>query len=209
MKKSTKANQTQFPFILPVLPYENTDLEPFMSAETFSYHHQKHHAAYVNNLNKLLHDSGNSLDNLDLEDIILSSHKKEAQIFNNAAQVWNHTFFWHSMKKNGGGSPSAKLLQMIERDFESLENFYAEFKKAAISQFGSGWVWLVLDGENLKIEKTSNAETPVTTSQKPLICCDVWEHAYYIDYQNRRPDFVEIFLNKLVNWDFADENLKN
>ncbi len=209
MTFSQVANQTSFPFSLPTLPYDKTDLMPHMSAETFEYHHEKHHQAYVTNLNKLL-ESNASLNTESLEKIIHLSHNKPdmAGIFNNAAQVWNHTFFWHSMKKNGGSSPSGKLLSMIEKSFGGFEQFTEQFKQAATTQFGSGWAWLVQVGNALEIIKTSNADTPITSNKHPLICCDVWEHAYYIDYRNKRPDFVSSFLKDLVNWEFAESNLK-
>ncbi len=206
---SKEANQEKCPFILPKLPYAKADLAPHMSAETFDFHHEKHHMAYVTNLNKLL-ESNIELASKNLEEIIVATHKNAslAGFFNNAAQVWNHTFFWHSMKKNGGGKPSAKLLSQIEKDFGSYDKFQDEFKQAGATQFGSGWAWLVVDESGkLKVVKTSNADTPITSGLKPLMCCDVWEHAYYIDYRNRRPDFLSSFLNHLVNWDFAEKNL--
>ena len=130
-------------------------------------------------------------------------------LFNNAAQVWNHTFYWHSIKPNGGGKPSAELLKKIELDFGSYENFATEFKNAAATQFGSGWAWLVLENDKLKVVKTGNAETPLTTNAKPLLTIDVWEHAYYLDFQNARPNYIDTFLNHLINWDFASQNFKN
>lgn len=207
---SHDANQKSFPFILPKLPFQKDELEPHMSMETFDYHHEKHHNAYVVNLNKLL-ETKSELHLKNLEEIILISSKNTSMsgIFNNAAQVWNHTFFWHSMKKDGGGKPSEALLKEIDKSFGSYEKFLEEFKNAATSQFGSGWVWLVKEFDVLKIVKTSNAETPITNEQKPLVCCDVWEHAYYIDFRNRRPDFVASFLENLINWDFAEKNYNN
>ena len=204
------SNQKSYPFTLPVLPYEANALEPFMSANTFSFHHQKHHNAYVVNLNKLL-ENNSELHKLDLEALILKSANEPSMqgIFNNSAQVWNHTFFWNSMCKNGGGKPSAKLLAKIEADFGSFEAFCEQFKVAATTQFGSGWAWLVQDAAGkLSVVKTSNAQTPITQGLKPLLTCDVWEHAYYIDFQNRRPDFVASFLEKLANWTFAESNLR-
>jgi superoxide dismutase, Fe-Mn family len=208
MAFSNIANQKAYPFALPVLPYDKNDLLPHMSSETFEYHHEKHHAAYVSNLNKILEDK-QDIQTMSLEDLIMMSHKESiAPIFNNAAQVWNHSFFWHSMKKNGGGSPEGELLELIERDFVSFEKFSEGFIQSGISQFGSGWVWLVRDPSGkLKIVKTSNAELPITSGDKPLICCDVWEHAYYVDYRNKRPDFLSVFLKNLVNWEFAESNL--
>ena len=200
------ANQAKFPFNLPSLPYSKSDLSPEMSAETFEYHHEKHHNTYVVNLIIFVEDKQDLQYMSGVDLIIFIAKNHVAGIFNNAAQVWNHTFFWHSMKKNGGGKPSSNLLSAIERDFGSFEKFQEEFKQAALTQFGSGWAWLVSDNGALKIVKTPNAETPITSGLKPLICCDVWEHAYYIDYRNRRPDFVSVFLEKLVNWDFAEAN---
>lgn len=202
------SNQTKFPFVLPPLPYNSSSLEPTMSANTFSFHHQKHHNAYIVNLNKLI--DGTDFAKQDLESIILATanNADKAGIFNNAAQVWNHTFFWNSIKPNGGGKPSEKLLNAINKDFGSFESFCESFKAAGASQFGSGWVWLVQDeNKKLSIVKTANAATPITQGLNPLLTCDVWEHAYYIDYQNRRPDFLSAFLEKLVNWSFAEGRL--
>jgi len=194
-------------FELPPLPYAPNALEPHMSANTFSFHHAKHHQAYVTNLNNLIKDT--PLADKSLEDIIMAtaSDASKAGVFNNAAQVWNHTFFWNSMKPQGGGAPSGDLAKKIDAAFGSLAKFKDEFKAAAVGQFGSGWAWLVLDGSDLKIVKTGNAGTPMTSGQKALLTVDVWEHAYYLDYQNRRPDFVQTFLDHLVNWDFAAKNL--
>lgn len=194
-------------FELPELPYEKTALEPYISANTINYHYGKHHQAYVNNLNGLL--DGHGLAKSSLEDIILvTAHDPEnAGIFNNAAQVWNHTFFWNSMKKSGGGKPSGKVAEMIDTSFGGYENFAKEFKTAAATQFGSGWAWLVEEKGKLKIIKTANANSAIAMHVKPIICIDVWEHAYYLDYQNKRPDFIDTFLNNLVNWDFANQNL--
>lgn len=194
-------------FELPALPYDKTALEPHMSAKTLEFHHGKHHQAYVTNLNNLVKDT--PLAGKSLEEIIKATAKDEAKagVFNNAAQVWNHTFFWSSMKPSGGGAPAGDLAQGVTRDFGGLDKFKELFKQAAVGQFGSGWAWLVADKGELKIVKTPNAVTPITSGQVPLITCDVWEHAYYLDYQNRRPDFVQTFLDKLVNWDFAAKNL--
>jgi Fe-Mn family superoxide dismutase len=193
---------------LPNLPYDKKDLEPFISENTLNFHHGKHHQTYVTNLNNLIADT--DLANKSLEEIInISREKNQAGIFNNSAQIWNHTFYWNSMKKNGGGKPSGKLLAKIEEDFGSFEKFVEEFKIAGATQFGSGWAWLVADeNDKLKIVKTLNAETPLGTNLKPLITMDVWEHAYYLDFQNARPKYIETFLNNLVNWDFALENLE-
>ena len=194
-------------FELPPLPYAPNALEPHMSAHTFSFHHAKHHQAYVTNLNNLIKDT--PLADKSLEDIIMATAADASKIgvYNNAAQVWNHTFFWNSMKPQGGGAPSGELAKRIDATFGSLAKFKDEFKAAAVGQFGSGWGWLVLDGGELKIVKTGNAGTPMTSGQKALLTVDVWEHAYYLDYQNRRPDFVQTFLDHLVNWDFVAKNL--
>lgn len=192
-------------FLLPALPYPDTALEPYMSAKTVGFHYGKHHRAYVDNLNKLIASS--ELTSVPLEEIIrVTTHSKDkdgAAIFNNAAQMWNHTFFWNCMKPQGGGMPSGPLLAAIEKSCGSYDKFRAAFLDAAVAQFGSGWVWLVADKEGLKILKTSNADTPVAHNQKALLVCDVWEHAYYLDYQNRRKDFVAAFLDHLVNWEYV------
>ncbi len=204
-----KTNQTSYPFSLPELPYDKAALEPHMSTNTFDFHHGKHHNAYVQNLNKLL--EGTDLTTSTLERIILATFgdKNKVGIFNNAAQVWNHSFFWLSMSRDGGGEPKGKLMEKIREDFGSYDKFVEEFRNAGIGQFGSGWVWLVYDAAEAKlaIVKTANADTPIIKNQHALINCDVWEHAYYLDYQNRRPDYLNIFLTYLVNWDFAEENL--
>lgn len=204
---SAVAQQPAAPFSLPPLPYAPTALEPHISANTFSFHYNKHHQAYVTNLNNLVKDT--PMVSMSLEDVIMASAKDagKAGIFNNAAQVWNHTFYWHSMKPNGGGKPSGKLAQMIDRDFGGFDKFVEAFKQAGATQFGSGWAWLVLEGDKLKVTKTPNADLPMAHGQKALLTCDVWEHAYYLDFQNRRPDYIATFLDKLVNWDFAEKNL--
>lgn len=196
------------PFELPALPYNRNALAPHISENTMNYHYGKHHQAYVTNLNNLV--NGTDLANKTLEEIIKISFndKSKIGIFNNAAQVWNHTFYWHSMKPNGGGKPHGEILDKINHDFGSFENFITEFKNAGATQFGSGWAWLVIENDKLKVVKTSNAETPITSNAKPLITMDVWEHAYYLDFQNARTNYIDIFLNHLVNWDFALENLK-
>ncbi len=193
--------------VLPDLPYSKDDLAPYVSANTLDFHHGKHHNAYVTNLNKLI--AGTDMENLSLEDIIIKSAKDPAMtgIFNNGAQVWNHTFYWNCMKKNGGGKPSGKLAEAIDKNFGSFEKFIEEIKNAAVTQFGSGWAWLVKDGDSLKVMKTSNADTPLAHGLKALLTIDVWEHAYYLDYQNRRPDYVSAFFENLVNWDFVASNL--
>jgi Fe-Mn family superoxide dismutase len=194
-------------FELPPLPYPKDALEPHMSAKTFDFHHGKHHQAYVTNLNNLVKDTPFAKQSL--EDIIRATAKDDTKvgIFNNAAQVWNHSFFWQCMKPKGGGKPSGDLAQAIEKSFGGLDKFKEEFKNAAVTQFGSGWAWLVRDGNQLKITKTPNAVNPLAQGQTALLTCDVWEHAYYLDYQNRRPDFVQTFLDMLVNWDFVTKNL--
>ncbi|MEQ8321334.1 MAG: superoxide dismutase [Rhodospirillales bacterium] len=195
-------------FELPALPYEKNALEPHMSANTFDFHHGKHHNTYVVNLNGLL--DGSDLAGKSLEEIIMATagDAGKAGMFNNAAQVWNHTFFWNSMKPGGGGAPSGDLAAKIDEAFGSLDGFKDAFKQAGATQFGSGWAWLVVgDGGKLEVVKTPNAENPMTQGKTPLLTCDVWEHAYYLDYQNRRPDFLAAFLDSLVNWDFAAENL--
>ena len=202
------SNQEKFPFKLPELPYEKDAFEPHFSPETFDYHHGKHHNAYVTNLNNLLEDN-REMHGLDLEQIIKTSHNTNNTIFNNAAQIWNHTFFWHSIKPGAGGIPTGAMLDKINKDFGSYEEFAKQFKQAALTQFGSGWAWLVLNYKNDKLEivKTANAETPLTDNMAPIIACDVWEHAYYIDFRNRRPDYVSIFLDHMVNWDFASMHM--
>jgi Fe-Mn family superoxide dismutase len=195
-------------FELLALPFAEDALEPYYSARTLSFHHGKHHKAYVDHLNKLI--AGTDLESKSLEEIILlaAGDAARAGIFNNAAQVWNHTFFWHCMKPGGGGKPSGELAARIDAAFGGYDKFVEQFKAAAVGRFGSGWGWLVLEGGELKIVSTPNAETPLAKGQKALLTVDVWEHAYYLDYQNRRPDFVQAFLDHLVNWDFVAENLK-
>jgi superoxide dismutase, Fe-Mn family len=191
------------PFTLPPLPYDKGALAPHLSAETLEFHHGKHHNAYVTNLNKLL--EGKPEATKSLEEIIMSS---DGGVFNNAAQIWNHTFFWSSMKPKGGGEPTGDVLAAINRDFGSVAKLKEEFTAAATTQFGSGWAWLVVDGGKLKITKTGNADLPMRAKQHALLTIDVWEHAYYIDYRNLRPKWIETFLGQLVNWDFVAENLK-
>jgi Fe-Mn family superoxide dismutase len=189
-------------FEMKPLPYAKNALAPHLSEESFGFHYEKHHQAYLTNLEKLV--AGTPDAEKSLEDIVKSSSGK---VFNNAAQVWNHDFFWASMKPAGGGEPTGALGDAIKRDFGSYADFRKQFTDAAVAQFGSGWAWLVKDGDALKIVTTSNADTPLAHGKKPIITCDVWEHAYYIDYRNLRAKFVEIFLDKLVNWDFAAANL--
>lgn len=196
------------PFTLPDLPYPQNALEPHITANTLSFHHGKHHQAYVTNLNNLTKDT--PLANLSLEEVIKQSagDPSKAGIFNNAAQVWNHTFYWHSMKPSGGGNPGGSLAAKINADFGSFDKFKEEFKNAATTQFGSGWAWLVLENGKLAVTKTGNADTPLVKNQIPLLTIDVWEHAYYLDFQNRRPDYITTFLDKLANWDFAQSNFE-
>jgi Fe-Mn family superoxide dismutase len=192
---------------LPPLPYAEGALAPVISANTIGFHYGKHHKAYVDNLNKLI--MGTELADVPLEQIVrktAGAADKQA-IFNNAAQVWNHTFYWNSLKPKGGGKPSGDLAKKIEAGFGSFENCRNELLSAAVSQFGSGWAWLVVEGGALKVVKTPNAEVPFTRGQIPLLTIDVWEHAYYLDYQNRRADYVNAVIDKLLNWDFAAENL--
>ncbi len=190
-------------FELPQLPYAKDALAPLMSAETFEYHYGKHHAAYVTNLNAAI--AGTPNESKSLEEIILSS---DGPLFNNAAQVWNHTFFWNSMKPQGGGKPTGELAQAIDRDFGGFDKFREQFVQAAVKQFGSGWAWLVKEGDKLKITSTANADLPLKHNQTALFTVDVWEHAYYIDYRNARQKFVEAIVDSLANWDFVAENLK-
>lgn len=191
---------------LPALPYAFEALEPHLSANTLNFHYGKHHQAYVTNLNNLLGDTPDA--KLSLEEIIKKSHTdKNVGVFNNAAQIWNHTFYWHGMKPKGGGKPQGELLSRIEKDFGSFEEFRGQFKQAALTQFGSGWAWLILKGDKLEIMKTGNADLPLVHGHKALLTIDVWEHAYYLDFQNRRPDYVDTFLDHLVNWEFVAKNL--
>ncbi|MCT0229105.1 superoxide dismutase [Synechococcus sp. CS-1331] len=192
---------------LPALPYGLDALEPNISRSTLEFHHGKHHAAYVTNLNNLV--AGTDLEAKSLEDTItaVAGDAGKAGVFNNAAQVWNHSFYWQCMKPGGGGQPSGALAEKINADFGSFEAFVEQFKAAGATQFGSGWAWLVLDGGILKVTKTANADLPLAHGQKALLTMDVWEHAYYLDYQNRRPDYMTTYLEKLVNWDFVAANL--
>ena len=192
---------------LPELPYGLDALEPHISRQTLEFHHGKHHAGYVTNLNKLV--EGGDLDGKSLEEVILAvvGDATKAGVFNNAAQVWNHSFYWQCIKPGGGGAPSGELAAKIDADLGGFDKFVEAFKSAGATQFGSGWAWLVLDGGTLKVTKTGNADLPLAHGQKALLTMDVWEHAYYLDYQNRRPDYISTFLDKLVNWDFVAANL--
>lgn len=198
-------------FELYKLPYAQNALEPYISASTVFYHYEKHHTTYLNNLNALV--KGTPLETESLENIILNTEKypSEQAIFNNAAQVWNHTFYWQSLSpadKAQKHIPNGNFKEMILRDFGSEDNLKAELKKVATAQFASGWAWLVLDKGRLKVVKTANALNPLG-QMKPLLCIDVWEHAYYLDYQNRRPDYLDAVLNHLINWNFAIQNLND
>ncbi|MEW6713657.1 MAG: superoxide dismutase [Nitrospirota bacterium] len=199
--------ESNYPHALPPLPYADNALAPVISANTIGFHYGKHHKTYVDNLNKLI--AGTEFENLPLERIISETAGKaeKAAIFNNAAQTWNHTFYWHSLNPKGGVEPPPVLKQKIEASFGTLDTCKKELANAATTQFGSGWAWLVLDGGKLKAVKTGNADSPLTQGIKPLLTIDVWEHAYYLDYQNRRADYVNTVLDKLINWDFAAENL--
>jgi Fe-Mn family superoxide dismutase len=192
---------------LPELPFTKDALAPVISANTLEFHYGKHHKAYVDNLGKLI--AGTDLAEADLETIIRKTvgDPAKAGIFNNAAQVWNHSFYWKCLKAGGGGTPSGKVASMIAASFGSYEKFAEEFKNAGVTQFGSGWAWLVLDGGVLKITKTANADTPIAHGVKPILTLDVWEHAYYLDYQNRRPDYLAALIGKLINWDFVNANI--
>ena len=202
MSDSTSANV----HVLPALPYADNALEPVISANTLGFHYGKHHKTYLDNLNKLV--AGTELADLSLEAVIKATAGKpdKVGVFNNAAQTWNHTFYWHSLRPNGGGEPPAALKQRIEAAFGGFDKFKQEFANAAVTQFGSGWAWLVRDGDALKIVKTGNADTPLVSGVTPLLTIDVWEHAYYLDYQNRRADYVNAVIDKLLNWEFALQN---
>ena len=194
--------------VLPILPYADNALAPVISANTISFHYGKHHKTYVDNLNKLI--AKTEYVGLALEKIIAQTAGKidKVAIFNNAAQAWNHTFYWSSLMANGGGEPPMALMKKIEASFGSLDDCKKELVTAATTQFGSGWAWLVLDGDKLKVIKTLNADSPLTKGMKPLLTIDVWEHAYYLDYQNRRLDYVNAIIDKLINWSFAADNFK-
>ena len=192
---------------LPSLPYAENALDPVISARTLGIHYGKHHKTYVDNLNKLITDT--EFTGLTLQEIMsaTSGQANKAGIFNNAAQIWNHTFYWNSLSKAGGGEPPLILKQKIESSFGDLNSCKKELATAAMTQFGSGWAWLVMNGDKLEVTKTSNAESPLTSGIKPLLVIDVWEHAYYLDYQNRRVDYVNAVIEKLINWGFAEDNL--
>ncbi|MBV0899842.1 MAG: superoxide dismutase [Wolbachia endosymbiont of Fragariocoptes setiger] len=197
-------------FILPELPYEVKALEPYMSAKTLDFHYSKHHKGYLDKLNTLV--QGKDYEHMDLKELIkkVQGNNEKLAIFNNASQVWNHTFYWKSMSKNGGSNPREDTIiaKKINDDLGGLEKFIEIFSEYGVNQFGSGWVWLVLESNKLKIIKTSNADLPLNINQIPLLTMDVWEHAYYLDCQNRRIDYIKVFLDHLINWDFAEENLQ-
>ncbi len=192
---------------LPPLPYDYNALDPYISAKTLEFHHDKHHAAYVTNYNNLIKDT--DLADKSIEEVIKATYNdsSKAGIFNNGAQAWNHTFFWNSLKPGGGGTPTGAVAEKIDADFGSYDNFKEEFKKAATTQFGSGWAWLVLDNGTLKVINSPNAVNPIALGHTPLLTLDVWEHAYYLDYQNKRPDFIEAFISNLLNWDLVNQQM--
>jgi superoxide dismutase, Fe-Mn family len=195
------------PHILPPLPYVESALDPVISSRTVGIHYGKHHKTYVDNLNKLIIDT--ELAGLSLEEIIskTASQANKAGIFNNAAQIWNHTFYWNSLSQRGGGEPPLVLKQKIESSFGNLDSCKKELAAAAMTQFGSGWAWLVMNGDKLEVTKTANAESPLSMEVKPLLVIDVWEHAYYLDYENRRIEYVNAVIEKLINWGSAEDNL--
>ena len=192
---------------LPPLPYAYDALEPYVSKSTLEFHHDKHHAAYVNKYNEMV--QGTEFESKPIEEVIkaIAGNPDKQGMFNNGAQAWNHTFYWNSMKPNGGGTPTGDLAAKIDADFGGFDKFAEEFKSAGATQFGSGWAWLVLDNGTLKVVKTPNADNPLTKGQVPLLTMDVWEHAYYLDYQNSRPNYMDAFLKNVVNWDFAAKNM--
>jgi Fe-Mn family superoxide dismutase len=196
-------------FTLPPLPYAHDALEPYMGRETLELHHGKHHQTYITNLNNLIADKP-EYEGKSLEDIVKSAYGDAAKqgIFNNAGQAWNHDLFWRTMRKSGGGKPGGEILRRIENDFGSFDAFAEQFKTQSAAQFGSGWGWLALDGDKLKVVKTPNGENPLVSNMRPLLGIDVWEHAYYLDYRNRRPEYIAAFLNHLVNWDEVEAELQ-
>jgi Fe-Mn family superoxide dismutase len=196
-------------FTLPPLPYSHDALEPYMGRETLELHHGKHHQTYITNLNNMIADKP-EYEGKSLEDIVKSSYGDSAKqgIFNNAGQAWNHELFWRTMRKGGGGKPGGEILRRIESDFGSFDAFTEQFKTQSAAQFGSGWGWLALDGDKLKVVKSPNGENPLVQNMRPLLGIDVWEHAYYLDYRNRRPEYIAAFLNHLVNWDEVEAELQ-
>lgn len=195
-------------FQLPPLPYDYTALEPYLSSDTLRFHHDKHHQAYVDTLNKLI--AGSKFEKMPLEEIVRATARNDRhrKIFNNAAQVWNHTVQWHCMTPGGGGQPPKEIVDRFDSAFGSFEAFKTKFKRSAVDQFGSGWAWLVSGNGKLAVMSTSNAEPPFIDGRDVLMTCDVWEHAYYLDFQNRRPDYVRTFLDHLVNWDYVQRRLR-
>lgn len=193
-------------YALPDLPYSYTALEPHISKNTLEFHHDKHHAAYVKKYNAAV--EGTDMADKDIEEVIkaVAGDASKSGLFNNAAQAWNHSFYWKCMKSGGGGAPSGALADKIKADFGSFDKFVEEFKNAGATQFGSGWAWLVLDNGTLKVTKTGNAENPMTSGKTPLLTMDVWEHAYYLDFQNSRAGYIDAFVSNLINWDFVAEN---
>ncbi len=193
----------------PALPYAENALEPHISANTLGFHYGKHHATYIKKYNDAV--AGTPLDNQSIEEVILASaeNPEKAGLFNNGAQAWNHSFYWNSLSPNGGGKPTGQIAEKIDVDFGGYDAFKSELANAAATQFGSGWAWLVLDDGTLKVVKTANAQTPLTSGKYPLLTIDVWEHAYYLDYQNRRPDYVAAVIDELLNWEFASQNFLN
>ncbi|MDB2635908.1 superoxide dismutase [Alphaproteobacteria bacterium] len=194
-------------FELPSLPYASDALAPYMSSETLDFHHGKHHQTYVTNLNNLVKDS--DMQDASLEDIVIKSSKDAsmAGIFNNAGQHWNHILFWQCMKPNGGGAMPSELENRISSDFGSVDQFKEAFVQAGTTQFGSGWAWLAIDNGKLVVTKSANASNPLVEGMKPILGCDVWEHSYYIDYRNKRPDYLKAFLDNMVNWEFVSSQL--
>ena len=193
---------------LPKLPFDMDALSPHISKETLEYHYGKHHKGYVDKLKAAI--DGTRYADMPLEQIITEAHEAaDTAVFNNAAQAWNHDFLWHSMAPNGGGMPSGALADAISQQFGDVDTFRADFKKAALGRFGSGWAWLVSSGDKLDIVATGNADTPLTDGKIPLLTLDVWEHAYYLDYQNRRGDYVDTYLDSLINWEFAAANFES
>lgn len=207
LKRGFAAGQAPSNVRLPALPYAQGALAPAISENTISFHYGKHHQGYVNNAVKLI--AGTGFESASLVEIIrkTAGRPDQSSLFNNAAQVFNHNFYWNSMKPGGGGEPKGRIAEKINESFGSYQKFAEAFSGAAAAQFGSGWAWLVEENGRLGVVKTGNAETPVTTPARPLIVIDVWEHAYYLDYQNRRADYIKAFLEKLLNWDFAEKNL--
>ena len=193
----------------PALPYAENALEPHISANTLGFHYGKHHATYIKKYNDAV--AGTPFDNQSIEAVILAAaeNPEKAGLFNNGAQAWNHSFYWNSLSPNGGGKPTGQIAEKIDADFGGYDAFKGELANAAATQFGSGWAWLVLDDGTLKVVKTANAQTPLTSGKYPLLTIDVWEHAYYLDYQNRRPDYVAAVIDELLNWEFASQNFLN